>query len=443
LVIIFGAIILIISWVNDIDAQILSSSRLGWGVNFGGQRIYCDKPKTGFGFGIEGYGKYAISPRFFVIGSFGYGELSDGTFVFDKCTFSTDVVNFDLKGAYNLVTEGRVIPYAYLGLGGIWFHLDSDLTPGFDGHYFNGYFDASFLLGGGIEVRLNPKIALNSYMDYRFTTGDDLDGGYNSQWSQSRDGYLNVRTGVTYYAEPGRFGTGREIQVSERTPIEELNAADTTGLGKSAADQDELSALIEGIDQYEEKSAGDFAMNEYIQLKSRVEELNDAINRKELEIEELKSQLQYRKERIAELEQNLKRKSGALAASLNADLTDFSKSYEQALQHFYAREFDAAIYIFNMLLETSPTHKLASNCQYWIGECYFGKQDYASAVEAFEKVLAYENSHKKDDALLMLGRSYIKLGDKQLAAQMFNQLMNDYPDSEYFEKAQRYANSIL
>ncbi len=437
--IILGVLIISSILVTTASAQFLSSSRLGLGFNMGGQRIYCDKPNTGVGGAVEGYAKYAISPKFFAVGSFGYGELSDGTLIFDKCTFSTDVLNLDLKLGVNLASGGNLVPYAYAGFGAIWFHLDPATIPG---HYFGGFFDAAWFFGGGFEYRLSPRIALNAFADYRFTSGDDLDGGYNRQFSKSNDGYLNFRTGLTFYREGSFFNRGKDIEVAEKTPIEEL--ADSQ-LGNSAAGnagEDDLSKLLEGIDQYEEKSAADNSMSEYVQLKAKLDELNQAISQKELEIEELQSQLQYRKDRIAELEGSMSTSSVAMSAAMNADVSDFTATYEQAMQYFYAREFDAAINLFNSLLQTYPTHKLASNCQYWIGECFFGKKDYQSAIEAFKKVLAYERTHKKDDALLMLGRSYLKIGDRQLAAQMFDELMNQYPDSEYFEKAQKYAQSL-
>ena len=417
----------------------LSASRLGLGFNVGGQRIYCDKPKTGVGGGVEGYAKYAISPKFFAVGSFGYGELSDGTLIFDKCTFSTDVLNLDMKLGVNLASGGNLIPYAYAGFGAIWFHLD---PPMGSGHYFGGYFDAAWMFGGGFEYRLSPRMALNSYVDYRFTSGDDLDGGYHNQWSKSKDGYLNFRTGLTFYRENSYFNRSKEIEVADKTPIEELANGEAGNFDAGDSGSDDLSKLLEGIDQYEEQSAADNSMGEYVQLKAKLDELNQAISQKELEIEELKSQLEYRKDRIAELEGGFSTRSTAMSASMNADISDFTATYEEAMQHFYAREFDAAINLFNSLLQTYPTHKLASNCQYWIGECFFGKHDYQSAVDALEKVLAYQQSHKKDDALLMLGRCYLKLGDKQLALQMFDKLMNEYPDSEYFEKAQKYAQKM-
>lgn len=415
--------------------QGLTASRLGIGFNLGGQKIYGDGPfDSGIGFGMEVYGKYNINPRFFVRAAVGYGELSDDILIFGDADFSTDLINLDVQGGLNLITEGNVIPYGYVGLGGFYFNYHGSQNI-LKGRFLGGYGDGAFMLGGGFEIRVNPNIALDLHTDYRFTTGDDLDG-YNQ--GKSNDGYYNFRAGITYYLNSVGFGGAKSgLQLTEKSPIDEISNE-----GPNESPDDELTALIEGLDNYGETADANMAVEEYIKLKSRVDQLNDAIRQKELEIEELKSQLTVRKEKIANLEKNLKQRSGALASSLNADISDFAASYEQALQNYYSREFDAAIYLFNSLLETSPTHKLASNCQYWLGECYFGKGDYAQAVESFQRVLAFDESFKRDDALLMMGRSYIKLGDKQTARQMFDQLMNDYPDSEFFQKAQQYASGL-
>ncbi len=438
---VFALTVIFVLLFSDLDAQVLSANRMGIGANLGIQQVFHDEhdsPNTGFGGGIEAYVKYKISPRFFTIFSLGYGELSDGNLIFGECVFSTDIVNFDIKGALNLITDGNIIPYGYLGIGGIYFNAGGRLEqshPPDDHYYFDGAFDPSFILGGGFEAKINPAVSFDLYIDYRFTTSDHLDG-----WAggASNDGYLNIRTGATYYlSRPLGSGSGSDLQLTENAPIEEIS---DEGLGESP--DDDLNTLIEGLDNYDETADANMNMEGYIRLKSKVDELNDAIRQKELEIEELKVQLANRKERVDQLEQQLRDGGGALVSSLNVDLSDFSSSYEQALQQFYSREYDAVIYLFSMLLETSPTHRLASNCQYWIGECYFGQSDYSMALDAFQKVLAYDQSFKKDDALIMMGRCYIFLGDQQTALSMFNQLMNEFPDSEYYQKAQYYANGL-
>jgi len=429
----FALILLPVLLFSDLEAQVLTANRFGIGFNAGLQKIYCENP-SGFGFAMEGYARYKISPRFFTNLAFGYGELSDGTLFYDKRTYTTDLITLDIKAAINLLTEGNIVPYGYLGLGAFHFTyhgVNEDMLPG---RFLGGYFDASFILGGGLEAKINPNMALDMYMDYRFTTGDDL----NNIYIGDKDGYLNIRVGTTYYLSRSLGTRTRSgIELTERSPLDEIS-----GEGTGDSPDNELNALIEGLDSYDAAADANLAMEEYIRLKSRVDQLNDAITQKELEIEELKTQLSIRKEKISQLERNLRNRGGALASSLNVDLSDFATSYEQALQNYYSREFDAAIYLFSMLLETSPTHRLASNCQYWLGECYFGQGDYSMALDAFQKVLAFDQSFKKDDALLMMGRCYIFLGDKQTALTMFDQLMNEFPDSEYYQRAQQYANGL-
>lgn len=417
--------------VTNAPAQMLTAGRFGLGLNSGVQKIYCEDP-SGFSFGIETYTKYNISPRFFANLAFGYGILS-GTAA-NSGTFHTDLITLDLKGGYKFLAERNFTPYGYFGLGVFHFSYHGPGASNLPGRFLGGYFDGSLFIGGGIEIKLNPNLALDSYADYRFTTGDDL----NNKSSGAKDGYLNIRAGITYFISPFGIPSHTSSQSSANmSALDELAEEDN----KSSAD-DELNSLLEGLDNYHEGVNANMNMEEYIRLKSRIDQLNDAIRRKELEIEELKAQLDIRKEKIAELEKNLKNRGGELTASLDADLSDFAASYEKALQHYYAREFDAAIYLFSSLLETSPRHRLSSNCQYWIGESYFGQGEYRMALEAFQKVLAFEESFKKDDALLMMGRCYMLLGDKQTALSMFDKLMNEFPDSEYFQKAQKYANSL-
>lgn len=426
-----------VSLYSHLYAQILTANRLGVGFNVGLQKIYCESP-SGLGFGMEAYARYSINPRFWASLAFGYGQLSDGTLFFDKSSYHTNLITLDLKAGLNLITEGNYIPHIYIGAGGFLFQFydhktNKKMGPGsILGHWG----DASFIMGGGLEARINPTVALNFFMDYRFTTGDELNGHDNNQGA--KDGYLNIRAGTTYYLARSPFGTrSSEVKMTDKTPIDEIDQE-----GTGASPDNELDALIEGLDGYDNATNANLAMEEYIKLKSRVDQLNDAIRQKELEIEELKAQLVIRKDKIADLEKNLRTRSGALAASLNVDLSDFANSYEQALQNYYSKEYDAAAYLFNMLLETSPTHRLVSNCQYWLGECYFGQGDFSTSLAAFQKVLSYEESFKKDDALLMMGRCYINLGDKQTALSMFDQLMNEFPDSEYYQRAQQYANGL-
>ena len=81
---------------------------------------------------------------------------------------------------------------------------------------------------------------------------------------------------------------------------------------------------------------------------------------------------------------------------------------------------------------------LSDNCQYWIGESYYGLRNYNQAIAEFEKVFSFANSNKIDDAQLKLGVCYLRLGDKAQARNEFDRLLSAYPSSEYKPVAQRY-----
>jgi tetratricopeptide (TPR) repeat protein len=79
-------------------------------------------------------------------------------------------------------------------------------------------------------------------------------------------------------------------------------------------------------------------------------------------------------------------------------------AYRDALARFRANRYREAIEIFNWVLE-QPDHTLSANCEYWIGESYFGLADYKLAHAAFKRVMLYEGSTKRNDALVMMKRT--------------------------------------
>jgi tol-pal system protein YbgF len=178
-------------------------------------------------------------------------------------------------------------------------------------------------------------------------------------------------------------------------------------------------------------------MEQYVKMKSKIDDLNQQIDTKEAEISTLRQSIQQKKESIGELE------AAPSTAPVNVDLSQgYPKAYEAALNLYYGKRYPEAIQAFNQLLAQFPSHSLASNCQYWIGECYFGAGDNAKAVEAFNQVLSYQRSLKQDDALLMLGKAYMKLRQPANARQALDRLVKEFPNSEFVSKAEQMLSKI-
>ena len=124
------------------------------------------------------------------------------------------------------------------------------------------------------------------------------------------------------------------------------------------------------------------------------------------------------------------------------DTEGFKEAYEQGLQNFYDKQYRDAVRVFSGLLANNPDHRLASNCQYWIGECHNALGEYKEAINAFAAVMQFRSSYKFDDALLMTGLCHLKLGDRYTARENFQELISRYPESEYAPAAMRYLGSL-
>ena len=98
--------------------------------------------------------------------------------------------------------------------------------------------------------------------------------------------------------------------------------------------------------------------------------------------------------------------------------------------------------IFKELLDEDIRNPLADNCQYWIGECYYGLKDYRKALFEFEKVLTFGQSNKDDDSQLKIGLCYVQLNEFGKAREELNRLLINYPDSEYNNRARRIITEI-
>jgi len=116
--------------------------------------------------------------------------------------------------------------------------------------------------------------------------------------------------------------------------------------------------------------------------------------------------------------------------------TQAREAYDHSITTFKQGNLDTALHGFSQFLTEYPTSDLAANAQYWLGECLYGKKDYARAVEAFDRVkIAYPNSEKVPAALLKKGFAYLALKDRNRASSVWRQVVDGYPNSPEAGKA--------
>ena len=90
-----------------------------------------------------------------------------------------------------------------------------------------------------------------------------------------------------------------------------------------------------------------------------------------------------------------------------------------------------------------PDHDLADNAQYWLGECFYDRKQFAEALPEFRTVLTkYPLGNKAPDAMLKLAYCMLALGDVQKGRELLSKLPETYPHTEAARLAQMRLSEL-
>ena len=117
---------------------------------------------------------------------------------------------------------------------------------------------------------------------------------------------------------------------------------------------------------------------------------------------------------------------------------EYQAKYIESLSNYQNGEWNLSLDGFKFLIQADSNHELADNCQYWIGEIYYSQKDFRRSIKEFEKVFTFPGTNKSDDAQFKLGLCYVNIGQIDKAKQEFENLLEFYPNSEYYKKGQEY-----
>lgn len=106
------------------------------------------------------------------------------------------------------------------------------------------------------------------------------------------------------------------------------------------------------------------------------------------------------------------------------------EQYGYAFGLLRRNDFAAAEQAFKAFLEQHPGEDLAGNAQYWLGETYYVRQQYADAARAF--LIGYRDfpsGSKGPDSLLKLALSLASLEQTEQACAALAQMAVRFPDA--------------
>ena len=246
--------------------------------------------------------------------------------------------------------------------------------------------------------------------------------------------------------------TGPLAKEEEKQKVDEILDTKKAEAERQKKDEDEVLRMLGISPEQEQAEKQKTAMGEEkAALETKAGSLEEEIARKEREIEKLKQELAEKDRKMAELESvlnDLKSSSRPQASAVAApghvasvsgpiSSEEYRRRYQQALQEYRNRNYNTAIRMFEELLRIDSNNSLSDNAQYWIGECYYALGMYQRALVEFQKVFAFVNSNKEDDAQLKIALCYKNMNQIENAREALQRLIVKYPKSEYVSMAKR------
>lgn len=161
------------------------------------------------------------------------------------------------------------------------------------------------------------------------------------------------------------------------------------------------------------------------------------------DVSELKKSAEKVNDRLVTLE---KQKSKPDKSKSNKDTPKTmnpEEMYNKAYAYINKKKHKTAIKKMREFLKTYPTHSLADNALYWIGEIHYADSEWSKAILEFENVQEkYPKGDKTPAALLKQGYAFLELGETGTAKIVLKKVISKFPNSSEAEKAKRKLKKL-
>jgi TolA-binding protein len=141
-------------------------------------------------------------------------------------------------------------------------------------------------------------------------------------------------------------------------------------------------------------------------------------------------------------QQNRWKDAHAIASKINGDFPDFPQQYE--VDYLLGRcladqaDFDGARQAYQRVIHSTTGAKTetAAMAQWMIGETYFHQKNYEAAYREYLKVeILYDYPACQAGGLLQAGKCREHLGDEKEAANLYQRILKNYPNTPYAPEA--------
>lgn len=126
-----------------------------------------------------------------------------------------------------------------------------------------------------------------------------------------------------------------------------------------------------------------------------------------------------------------------------ASIPDAQTLYKSGLSYFNGGQYQLAVQAFQEYLQFYGDTDLASNAQFYIGECYYSQGEFSRAIDEYNKCLErYPKGNKQAAAQLKKGYALLAMEEKQPGVRELRSLIERFPSSPEADLARQRLRKL-
>ncbi len=117
--------------------------------------------------------------------------------------------------------------------------------------------------------------------------------------------------------------------------------------------------------------------------------------------------------------------------------------YQKGLEAFKSGDAPKARELLAKFIERYPTHDMAANAHYWLGETYYSEKKFDQAILEFQEVIKnFPGKEKVPAAMLKQGMAFKELGDVKSARYLYKKITEEFRSSSEAKVAQEKLKEL-
>ena len=169
-------------------------------------------------------------------------------------------------------------------------------------------------------------------------------------------------------------------------------------------------------------------------MSGQIQELSSSLDEAKARLSKLSDQVAQTQNIIQTLNTPPKPAPGAPTYAngnpVQPSVPDADTLYKSGLSAYNAGQYDLAVQSFQDYLKYYGDTDLASNAQFYIGDCYYNQKNYSQAIEEYNKCLdRYPNGNKLPAAQLHKGYAYLAMDKRSAGIRELRSLVQRYPNA--------------